>query len=52
MELDEIRELGKKEIGWNRHKALTGEGCANSVLYHWMLGFQKAQEIFTSKTQK
>tara|TARA_R110000751_G_scaffold209525_4_gene313394 strand:- start:104 stop:250 length:147 start_codon:yes stop_codon:yes gene_type:complete len=46
MSLDEIRELGKKEIGWERHRKLTGESSANSVLYHWMVGFKKAMEIF------
>ena len=52
MELDKIRELGKKEIGFERHKTLTGEGSANSVLYHWMLGFQKAQDYFDNDYKK
>ena len=49
MNTDAIRELGKKEIGWDRHKTLTGEGSANSVLFHWMVGFEKAMEIFNSE---
>ena len=52
MEIDKIRELGKKEIGYERHKTLTGEGSANSVLYYWMLGFQKAQEYFDNDYKK
>ena len=45
MTTDEIRELGKKEIGWQRHRTLVGESAANNVLYHWMLGFTACQEL-------
>jgi len=52
MTTKEIREIGKKEIGWERHKRLTGESCANSVLYHWMLGFEKALEILKTQNKQ
>lgn len=45
MTTDEIRELGKKEIGWSRHVKLVGESSANNVLYHWMLGFTACYEL-------
>lgn len=43
-ELDKARELGKEDIGWNRHVKLLGKDSANGTLYHWMRGYEIASK--------
>src|SRR6185436_3386379 len=37
---DEIYELGKKEIDYERHLTLFGKKKADNVLYFWMKGYK------------
>lgn len=39
---DEIYELGKKDIGYDRHLAIVGKEKADNVLYFWMKGYKRA----------
>ena len=41
LSVDEIRDLAKKEIGFDRHIKHFGLDSANTVLYHYMIGFKK-----------
>ncbi len=45
LSIEEIREIGKKDIGYTRHETLLGKDAANNVLFHWMIGFEKAQSL-------
>lgn len=38
--LEQIIELAKKEIGYNRHLKLTDKKSADTVLYHWIEGYK------------
>ena len=42
MDIDEIRSLCKKEMGYERHVTLLGKKEADGTLYHIMLGFKLA----------
>ena len=40
MNREEIREIGKKEVAYNRQLALLGKKEADTVLYFWMAGYK------------
>lgn len=49
MTLDEIRELGKKEIGYNRLVNFFSKKDADDRLWFWMEGFSKAEQILRAE---
>lgn len=42
--MNHIRELGKKAIGYERHLELLGKEAADSNLYFWMEGYMNSQK--------
>lgn len=44
-----IREIGKKEVEYDRQVAITGEASANMVLYFWMKGYKYRQNELSNK---
>ena len=42
MEFNEIREIGKKEIAYDRQVAMCGKMAADNVFYFFVIGYQKA----------
>ena len=37
---EQIIELAKKQIGYNRHLELTGKMKADSIMFHWIEGYK------------
>ena len=50
--LDEIGESIKEEIGYARHLELNGKKSADSVLYFFIQGFKKAEQLKLSDKEE
>lgn len=49
MSTEQIEELGKKEIGYDKLKIILGEAPADAHLWSWTEGFIKCKEILNRK---